>query len=170
LKLVPLALLALTLIACQSAPEGGWGPVADVGAEAVRIVPADGQPRTITVLGGGTIVQPVPAPDGSGFTLAGQPPCPGSLFGPVTLRTPTTPRPDGTRLFVDMPFTLQTDGAILLDCYVRRFAAKGITSQRDGNILNASLPEGHLTIAINPDAAAAPASALATGEMRLRRS
>jgi len=161
LKLNLLALSALFLAACQAAPEGGWGPVADATADAVRILPADGQPRRIALDDGRIIDQPVPAPDGSGLRLAGMAPCPGSRFGPVTLRRPASPRPDGTRLFVVMPFTFEADGAALLDCYARRFAAQGIASQRDGNIVNASLPEGHVTLFVD--------SAAGIGEIRLRR-
>lgn len=151
----------LALAACQQAPEGGWGPVADLGGEALRIVPADGQPHSITAIDGSIIVQPIPAADGSGFSLAGVPLCPGSQIGPISLRSPTSPRPDSVRLFVVVPFTGATNSPGLLDCYARAFAAKGIVVQRDGNILNAALPEGHLTIVVDP--------AKASGEIRLRR-
>jgi hypothetical protein len=174
--------LALAVAACEPAPENGWRPLPDDAANAVLVVPADGQPHRAEVQGG-VILQPVPAADGSGFDLAGVPLYPGSRYSDVSLRRAPSRHPDGMRLFIKLPFTAPDPVSQVLDYYAAAFSAKNMPSQRDGDILNVALPDAHLTIAmesagallpdtdvptIAPPQIASPA-VLSRGELRLRR-
>lgn len=157
-------LAAISLAACSPPADGAWQPVPDMAASAAQTVPADGQPRTIIAFDGSSIVQPIPLPDGAGFSIGSAPPYPGTRFDTVTLRRAPSRRPDGVRLFAAMPFTVDASPATVLDWYQNRLAKSGITSQRDGYILNAALPHAHLTIAFET----APGDLPAKGTLRFR--
>ncbi|WP_439533499.1 hypothetical protein [Polymorphobacter sp.] len=168
-----LVVLGLGVTACDPAPEGGWGPVAETEAlgegDLARLeVPADGKPLTLALAGGVSVVQPIPDARGQGFDVDGVGAYPGARFEKVLLRLPRLGRRDGARLLVTVDFVSEAAPEAVADWYAAQFERRGRMVARDGLVLNGQMRNGDdWTLVMRPGAGGENGGSM--GELRVRR-
>jgi hypothetical protein len=159
----------LLLAACDKAPEGGWGPVAQTealgeGDLARLMVEADGKPLTLQLAGGVALLQPIPDAAGAGFDVDGVGAYPGARYEYVMLRLPRLGRRDGARLLVTVDFLSDDAPETVADWYQKQFEARERGVQRDGLVLNGQMRNGDdWTLVMRPSGEGS------RGEIRVRR-